>query len=311
MTLTIGVDVGGTKIAAGVVDESGKVIDEARRKTPAQETSAIVEAIVDVVHEVTARHEIAAVGVGAAGFIGADRATVLFAPNLAWRNVPLRDQLASKLDLPVIIENDVNAAAWGEFQFGAAGDAHDLLMVAVGTGVGGGIVVDGELVRGRFGIAAEIGHLRVVRGGLECGCGQHGCWEQYASGRALVRVARERALDGDALLAAANGDRANIDGQTITRLAQDGDELSTALIAELGQWLGEGIASLAAVLDPGLVVIGGGVAEAGDLLMVPLTAAFASFLPATDNRPHLEMRTATLGNKAAIIGAADLAKAAQ
>jgi len=311
MALTIGVDVGGTKIAAGVVDESGQIIDEARTKTPAQDPSEIVDAIVELVHEVTARHEISAVGVGAAGFVSSDRAVVLFAPNLAWRDVPLRDQLESGLDLPVVIENDVNAAAWGEFRFGAAVDAHDLLMVAVGTGVGGGLVVEGELVRGRFGIAAEIGHLRVVRGGLPCGCGQHGCWEQYASGRALVRMARERAVEGDAVLTAAGGDRADINGQSITQLAQRGDELSVALIAELGQWLGEGIASLAAVLDPGLVVIGGGVAEAGDLLMTPLRNAFTECLPATDNRPHLEIRTATLGNEAAIIGAAELAREGQ
>ncbi|MEJ7690893.1 MAG: ROK family protein [Nocardioidaceae bacterium] len=113
MALTIGVDVGGTKIAAGVVDESGQIIDEARTKTPAQDPSEIVDAIVDLVHEVTARHEISAVGVGAAGFVSSDRAVVLFAPNLAWRDVPLRDQLESGLDLPVVIENDVNAAAWG------------------------------------------------------------------------------------------------------------------------------------------------------------------------------------------------------
>ncbi len=308
MALTIGVDVGGTKIAAGVVDESGTIIDEARRETPAQKPSEIIEAIADVVREVTDRHEIVGVGVGAAGFIGSDRATVLFAPNLAWRDVPLREQLESQLDLPVVVENDVNAAAWGEFRFGSAADSHDLLMVAVGTGVGGGIVVDGELVRGAFGIAAEIGHLRVVPAGLLCGCGQRGCWEQYASGRALVRMAREQVTEGDALLVAAGGEPAEIDGESITRLAQQGDELSRSLLAELGRWLGEGIASLAAVLDPGLVVVGGGVAEAEDLLMVPLRTAFDSSLPATDNRPHLKLRTADLGNEAAIIGAAELAR---
>jgi glucokinase len=309
MTVTIGVDVGGTKIAAGVVDGEGTSVVKARVDTPAQDAEATVAAIVDVAGRLRDAHqEVVAVGVSAAGFISADRATVLFAPNLAWRDVRLRDKLESELELPVVIENDANAAAWGEFTHGSAKDAHDLLMVAVGTGVGGGLVVDGELVRGRFGIAGEVGHLRVVPQGHPCGCGQHGCLEQYASGRALVRSARERVSESDRLLAAAGGDRDKIDGQLVTRLAQDGDDLCIDLLADLGRWLGEGIASLAAVLDPGLVVIGGGVAEAGDLVMRPVRKAFDATLPATDNRPHAEIRVAALGNEAAIIGAAALAR---
>jgi glucokinase len=181
-------------------------------------------------------------------------------------------------------------------------------MVAVGTGVGGGLVVEGELVRGAFGVAAEIGHLRVVPQGLLCGCGRHGCWEQYASGRALVREARNRVWEGDSLLDAAGGDVSNIDGPMITKAAQDGDPLSISLIADVGQWLGEGIASLAAVLDPGVVVIGGGVSEAGDLLLGPVKKAFEDNLSAGDNRPHLDLRLATLGNEAGMIGSADLAR---
>jgi glucokinase len=308
MALTIGVDIGGTKIAAGVVDENGTILEKLRRETPANDASAIVDTIADSARELAARHDVTAVGVGAAGFIGADRATVLFAPNLAWRDEPLRELLESQLSLTVLVENDANAAAWAEFRFGSAVDADDLLLVAVGTGVGGGLVVEGRLLRGTFGIAAEIGHLRVVPKGRPCGCGQLGCWEQYASGNALVRAARERVSENDALLMSADGDREAIDGPMITRLARDGDALSIDLLAEVAAWLGEGIASLAAVLDPGVVAIGGGVAEAGDLVMTPLRTAFDTCLPATDNRPHLEIRLATLGNDATMIGAADLAR---
>jgi glucokinase len=309
-TTTIGVDVGGTKIAGGVVTADGTVIDEGRRDTPARDTAATRQAVAELVRELAERHDVQAVGVGAAGFVAADRATVMFAPNLAWRDEPLGQWLTDELAMPVVVENDVNAAAWGEFRFGAGEDVEDdILMVAVGTGVGGGIIVDGQLIRGAFGVAAEIGHIRVVPQGLLCGCGRHGCWEQYASGRALVREARSRTWEGDALHDAAGGDPDRITGPMVTDAARAGDPLSIALLADLGTWLGAGIATLAAVLDPNVVVIGGGVADAGTLLLDPVVKAVEDNLPAADNRPHLEVRLATLGNEAGLIGAADLARA--
>lgn len=311
MAVTIGVDVGGTKIAAGVVTADGVVLEEQRRHTPARNTAATLDAIVDLVEELSDRHDVEAVGIGAAGFVSGDRSTVLFAPNLAWRNEPLGANVRDRIDKPVVVENDVNAAAWGEFTFGAGEDVDDLLMVAVGTGVGGGVVIDGQLLRGAFGVAAEIGHLRVVPRGLLCGCGQHGCWEQYASGRALVREARHRVWEGDPLLEAAGGRPEDIDGLMITKAAEEGDPLAIALLADLGHWLGEGIATLAAILDPAVVVIGGGVSEAGDLLLHPIQKSLDSHLPAYDNRPHPELRVATLGNEAGLIGSANLARGAR
>lgn len=308
MAMTIGIDVGGTKIAAGVVSTDGHVVEEQRRQTPAADPDKTEDAIIDLVRELAGRHDIEGVGIGAAGYVDADRAVVMFAPNLAWRDEPLRDKLEQHLDLPVVVENDVNAAAWGEFSFGAGADIDDLLMVAVGTGVGGGIVIKGELLRGSFGVAAEIGHLRVVPQGLPCGCGRRGCWEQYASGRALVREAVSQVRPGDALLERAGGDPARIEGGMVTQGAQDGDELCLRLLIDLGHWLGEGIASLAAVLDPRVVVIGGGVSEAGDLLMASVEEAFDQHLPAAEHHPRLEMRLATLGNEAGMIGAANLAR---
>ncbi len=308
--LTCGIDVGGTKIAGAVVDVDGRIVDEHRVVSPAEDTDAVESAIAELVHELAGRHDIKAVGVGAAGYVDKNRAVVMFAPNIAWRDEDLKVELEARVDLPVVIENDANAAAWGEFAFGAGADVDDMLMITVGTGVGGGIVTGGQLFRGAFGAAAEIGHLRVVRGGRLCGCGNFGCLEQYASGSALVREAQARAHlpEGEGLLGLAGGDVLAIDGPMVTTAAREGDAFAVELFVDLGQWLGEAIASLAAVLDPAVVVIGGGVAAAGDLLLEPTRTAFAAELTGRGHRPSLEIRPATFANKAGVIGAADLAR---
>ena len=312
MGLTVGIDVGGTKIAGGVVDEQGTILATARRESPATDTAAIERNIEDLVAELRGNHEITGVGIGAAGFVDSSRSTVLFAPNLAWRDEPLRKDLEALIGLPVVVENDANAAAWGEFTFGAGEDVADTLLVTVGTGVGGGIVLNGQLHRGAFGVAAEIGHMRVVPDGILCGCGNRGCWEKYASGTALVREARDQARQGSliarSLLDRAGGDVEAITGPLITEAARDGDSFAREQLASLGKWLGEGIASLTAVLDPAVVVIGGGVSEAGDLLLDPVRAHFKANLTGRHYRPELEVRAALLGNKAGMIGAADLAR---
>ena len=313
-TLACGIDVGGTKIAGCVVDTDGTIVDQARVESPATSTDAIQEAIGTLVTRLGRDHEVSSVGVGAAGFVDKARANVLFAPNLAWRDEPLKADLERQLGLPVVVENDANAAAWGEFEYGAGHDVDDLLLVTVGTGVGGGIVLDGELHRGAFGVAAEIGHLRVERNGRLCGCGNRGCWEKYASGSALVRGARESAEEGSMLarplLELAGGDPQRITGPLISRAAADGDPFAVEQLAVLGRWLGEGIAALAAVLDPAVAVIGGGVSEAGDLLLEPIRAAFRAELTGRGHRPEMEVRKALLGNTAGMIGAADLARRA-
>jgi glucokinase len=312
MTLTVGIDVGGTKIAGGVVDESGAILGTARRVSPATDSDAIERSIEDLVAELRATHDVAAVGVGAAGFVDSTRSTVLFAPNLAWRDEPLRAHLETRIGLPVVIENDANAAAWGEFAFGAGEDVSDSLLVTVGTGVGGGIVLNGELHRGAFGVAAEIGHMRVVPDGRICGCGNRGCWEQYASGSALVRDTRELARQGSliarSLLDRVDGRVEGITGPLITEAAREGDSFAREQLASLGRWIGEGVASLTAVLDPAVVIVGGGVSEAGDLILDPVRAHFAANLTGRHYRPELQIRGALLGNKAGMIGAADLAR---
>jgi glucokinase len=312
MTLSCGIDVGGTKILGGVIDEHGAIVEELRVESPATDTEAIEKAIEQLVTELKSRHQIIAVGVGAAGYIDKARATVMFAPNIAWRDVNLKADLEALVDLPVVVENDANAAAWGEFTYGAGHDVDDLLLVTVGTGIGGGIVHDGELLRGAFGVGAEIGHMRVVPDGLLCGCGNRGCFEQYGSGNALVREARDAARAGSllalTLVDLAGGDPDRITGPLITEAARAGDPFAIEQLAALGRWLGEGIASLTAVLDPAVVVIGGGVSEAGDLLLDPIGSAFRSQLTGRGHRPVLEIRKARLGNRAGLIGAADLAR---
>ena len=312
MSLACGIDVGGTKIAGGVVADDGEVLETLRVESPATDVEAMEDAIADLVGQLSARHAITAVGIGAAGYVDRDRARVLFAPNIAWRDVNLKAELEERIDVPVVVENDANAAAWGEFRFGAGSDVDDLMLVTVGTGVGGGLVLDGELYRGAFGVGAEIGHLRVVPNGIVCGCGHHGCLEQYASGSALVREARQIATNGvpaaAALLARAGGSVEAIDGPMISEAARDGDAFAIARLAELGHWLGSGIASLVTVLDPAVVAIGGGVSEAGDLLLEPLREAFEHHLPGREYRPLAEIRRATLGNAAGMIGAAALAR---
>ncbi|MEX0427442.1 ROK family glucokinase [Nocardioides sp. DS6] len=311
-TLACGVDVGGTKILGGVVDEDGTILDEVRVDSPATDVEAIEAAIAAVVKELASRHEFRSVGVGAAGYIDKARSTVMFAPNIAWRDVNLRERLEKQVGVSVVIENDANAAAWGEFAYGAGADVDDLLLVTVGTGVGGGLVLDGELYRGAFGVGAEIGHMRVVPNGILCGCGNKGCFEQYASGSALVRDARAAASAGSllarGLLDRAGGDTARITGPLVTEAARDGDPFAVEALTTLGMWLGEGIASLTAVLDPAVVAIGGGVADADELLLGPTRRAFAAQLTGRGHRPVLEIRKASLGNRAGLIGAADLAR---
>ncbi|CAN5596563.1 ROK family glucokinase [soil metagenome] len=312
MGLTIGVDVGGTKAAGGVVDEAGTVLAAVRRPTPSQDPQATEDVIATVVEELRENYDVEAVGLGAAGFVDESRSTVLFAPNLAWREEPLRADVERRVGLPVVVENDANAAAWAEYRFGAGRGHRHVVLVTLGTGIGGGIVVDGALYRGRFGIGGEFGHVNAVRDGRRCGCGNRGCWEQYASGRALVReaqeLARESPLVAGRMLELAGGSADAIDGPVVTRAAAEGDPSALECFRLVGDWLGRGLADLAAVLDPSCFVLGGGVSEAGDLLLQPAARAFTASLTGRGHRPVAEVKLAELGAAAGLVGAADLAR---
>ncbi len=315
MTTCVGGDIGGTKIAASAVDEHGRVLRQARRETPAQDPDQIAHAVAEVVAELAGGaagdEEVRAVGVACAGLIDRAGENVVFAPNLAWRDEPLKARLEDLVGLPIVLENDANAAAWGEFRFGAATDVDDMVLITLGTGVGGGIISDGELLRGAHGMGAEVGHLRVVPDGHRCGCGNKGCWETYASGTALVREARALVAGGSphagALADRCGGDPARLTGQMVTEVAQGGDPAATELLEDVGRWVGEGAASVAAVLDPGLIVLGGGVSAAGQLVLGPARSAFARHLTGRGHREVTPLSLAVLGNDAGMIGAADLA----
>jgi glucokinase len=311
--LTIGVDIGGTKVLGGVVDETGKVLVTARRPTPADDVARTRDVIIEVVQELTVGREIESVGIGAAGWIDAERSTVLFAPNLAWREEPLRDSVSEGTGLHVVVENDGNAAAWAEFRYGAAEDADDsMVLFTVGTGIGSGIVLGGQIVRGAHGIAAELGHVQTVPNGHPCGCGRRGCIEQYASGKALVRFAQLGAKDEPAkaglLLAKVNGDVSAITGPLVTEAAQEGDSVAIDAFHQIGTWLGVAMADIVQVLDPQVIVIGGGVIEAGDLLLNPARDSFRENLAHRAKCPFADVRPAKMGNLAGIVGAADLAR---
>jgi glucokinase len=314
VVLAIGVDVGGSKVAGGLVEEDGTIVARVRHHTPSLDAEATESTIAAVISALAAQAggDVEVAGIGAAGFIDPTGSTVRFAPNLAWREEPLRRNVEERSGITVVVENDGNTAAWGEVRFGAGRGESHVLVVCVGTGIGGGLILGGQLYRGRWGTAGEFGHVRLVPDGRPCGCGRRGCWEQYASGNALVREVRERAAllpeAAAELLARGDGTPAGLTGPMVTAAARAGDPVAQACFAEIGGWLGRGVAELAAVLDPGLVVIGGGVSEAGELLLAPARDAFVSSLVGSEYRPHAPFVAATLGNDAGLVGAADLAR---
>jgi glucokinase len=241
-----------------------------------------------------------------------DGGTVLFSPHLAWRNEPLRDSLQKLLRRPVLLTNDADAAAWAEWRFGAGRGESRLVCITLGTGIGGAMVMDGKVERGRYGVAGEFGHQIIFPGGHRCECGNRGCWEQYASGNALGREARQlvrtNSPEGRALLERAGGTAENMTGATVTSLALAGDATSRELLADQGEWLGLGLANLAAALDPGTFVIGGGLCDAGELLAGPARESFAKNLTGRGFRPMARIDLAALGPRAGMIGAADLSR---
>ncbi|MDX3093631.1 ROK family glucokinase [Streptomyces sp. ME01-24h] len=311
MGLTIGVDIGGTKIAAGVVDEEGAILEIVKVPTP-QTSEGVVDAIATAVHDVSAHHTVEAVGIGAAGYVDDKRATVLFAPNIRWRHEPLKDKVEQRVGLPVVVENDANAAAWGEYRFGAGQGHDDVICITLGTGLGGGIIIGNKLRRGRFGAAGEFGHIRMVPDGLLCGCGSQGCWEQYASGRALVRYAKQRAVaqpeNATLLLSLGDGTPEGIQGQHISRAAREGDKVAVDSFRELARWAGAGLADLASLFDPSAFIVGGGVSDEGELVLEPIRKSFRRWLVGGQYRPHAQVLAAQLGGKAGLVGAADLAR---
>lgn len=308
LATAVGIDVGGTKIAAMRVEAGGTILARETVPTPAEDMAATLDAMVGAARSVTAP-EVAAVGIGAAGLVSFATGTLAFAPNLAWRDAPITAHVGSALQLPTLTDNDANVAAWGEYRLGAGRGAADMLLVTVGTGIGGGIVSGGSLFRGAHGFAAEVGHIIVEPGGPLCGCGNHGCWEQVASGHAIARAGRDAAhqYPNSVIAQLAGGDAGNVNGEIVTLAAERGDQLAKGILWEVGRRLGEGIAGLVNVLDPDVVVVGGGAVAAGDLLLEPARLGFTEAVEAADFRPEVPIVAASLGNDAGAVGAAILA----
>ena len=309
---TIGIDVGGTKIAGAVVDAAGAIVARRLVPTESQEPGSIVSAIVKVARELKASAPAtAAVGVGAAGLVDVKRGVILGAPNLAYRNVPVRDTLSDRLELPAIVDNDANVAALAEAVYGAGRGAGDQIMITVGTGIGGGIIIDGGIYRGHYGVGAELGHIVIDPDGPVCGCGNRGCWEAVASGTAIGRLARQR-IEGGAgadILAAVGGDLDAITGELVGESAVAGSAFARDVLAEIGRSLGIGFASIVNIFDPEVIVVGGGAtAGSGDLLLGPARVAMLAHVLGPTWRTPARVVEAALGNDAGVVGAARLAR---
>jgi len=276
----IGLDIGGTKIAGGVVTAGGVVLERTRVPTPPADEAATLAAMVAVVDELRARHpRVDAVGVGAAGMVEWPRGRLRWAPHNAYRRLELRRLLHERTGLPTVVDNDATAAAWAEARFGAGAGTDDLVLVAVGTGIGGGLVLDGAVYRGTAGLGGEVGHMIVAPDGDPCDCGNRGCLETMASGSALGRAARAvAAADPGGRLATLAGGPQRVTGEIVFQAAKEGDQAAIALFERTGYWLGVGIASLITIFDPDMVVVGGGLAATGELLLAPARASMERYV---------------------------------
>ncbi len=306
----VGVDVGGTKVLAGVVTDSGEVLRTVLRRTPGERVPAVEveDAVVDAVAAAAAEEPVAGVGIAAAGFVDRDGARVAFAPHLPWRGEDVRGRFEARLGVPVLLDNDATCAAHAEAAYGAGRGAESMLLVTLGTGIGGGLVVGGRVWRGHHGMAGEFGHMRVVPDGLPCECGGRGCWEQYSSGHALVRDACARVVsEPTVMLELCQGDPGRLTGPMVTEAAAAGDLAARAAFTSVGRWLGVGLADLVAALDPALLVVGGGLADAGERLLAPAREALAGSLVGGGHRDVPPVVAAALGPAAGLVGAATLA----
>ena len=297
MPLFIGVDIGGTKVLATAVSASGRVLRTATRTTPGRRVEArlVEDALTEAVQEIAGVRRVGAIGIAAAGFVDAQVERVRFAPHLPWQDEGVRARLAERWSAPVVLDNDANCAARAELTYGAVGDAESAVVVTLGTGIGGALILDGEVLRGYNGMAGEFGHNQVVPGGRPCECGGTGCWEQYCSGNALTRFVREQGVE-------------DLAGPAITAAAEAGDPVALAAFADVGEWLGVGVANLVASFDPQIVVIGGGLSAAGELLLEPARRALRESLVGAAHRTVPPVVRAALGPEAGAIGAADLAR---
>ena len=293
-----------------LVAADGRELEELKVATPRGD-DAVMGALLEVVDGLRRAHDgVAAVGIGLPGLV--DRTgTLRYAPNLPGViDLPVGATVTRHAGLPARIDNDATCATWGEWVAGAAAGAQDCVLVTLGTGIGGGIISDGRLVRGDSGFAGEIGHMVVDPSGPSCPCGRRGCWERMASGSGLGRLGRAAAYAGEAarVLFLAGGDPEEIRGEHVTQAALEGDAQALAVLDELAGWLALGLVNLVNVLDPARIVVGGGLIAAGEALLAPTRHHYAGHAVAPDRRPGVEIVPAALGERAGAVGAALLAR---
>ncbi|MBV8303006.1 MAG: ROK family protein [Acidimicrobiia bacterium] len=302
---TVGIDVGGTQMLAVVLEDGERLVDERRVPTP-DGAAALVDAFVAVVDAQRADGPVDAVGIGAPGLV--DREGVLhMAPNLVGvRNLAIKVLLEERLRLPVQVDNDATCAAWAEREMGAAKGSDDVVVVTLGTGIGGGLVLDGQLYRGAHGFAGEVGHVKVAPDGIPCPCGGRGCWERYASGSALGRFGREAGEAGRAarVVELAGGDFHDVRGEHVGAAAREGDPEALELMDRFAWWVAQGLANLADVFDPNTIVVGGGMLESVDLFLARTRQVFPELVLAGPERLPVDIVPAQLGERAGAIGAA-------
>ena len=304
----IGVDVGGTKIAAAVVSPEGEVLNEIRYPTQAVPPDRLMQTIAGAVSEVKDGYEVGGVCIAVPGLIMSSVNTVVFSPNLhEIENIRLDEEIGGRIGMRVTVENDANAAAWGEFRFGAGSDVDHQIFVTLGTGVGGGIISHGVLLRGAQGSGGELGHVTLDPDGPVCGCGNHGCLEALASGTAIGRRAREVANDRPNSALGQLAVERQVLGEDVTRLAREGDEASVWVLKETGRWLGIGLAGFVNIFNPEVIAVGGGAARAGEFILGPAREE-VQLRARSPSRDLVEIKDATLGPASGVLGAAALAR---
>ena len=303
----IGVDVGGTKIAAGVVSPDGDILNEVRYPSAGPQ-KRLLSTIARAVNEVKNGFEVGGICLAVPGTVSTAENKIIDAPNLhAIEGVPLKDELEERTGLSTTVENDANAAAWGEFRFGAGSEATHLVFITLGTGVGGGVVSHGVLLRGAQGAGGELGHITIQATGPRCGCGNHGCLEALASGTAIARRAREVASENpDSALGRLAVERMVL-GEDVAELAREGDEAARSVLEETGRWLGIGLAGYVNVFNPEVIAVGGGAARAGELILEPARKE-VRLRAMSPGRDLVEIKPATLGARSGVLGAAALAR---
>lgn len=304
----IGVDLGGTNISVGLVNEKGKVLEKISVPTLSERgKEAVIDDIKNICIKLTemSKEKINSIGVGTPGIVNREKGEVILASNLKFENVNIVKEL--NLDVPVFIENDANCAAFAEYIFGAAKGHKNSITITLGTGVGGGVILDGKIFTGSFCGGTEIGHMAIVVNGEECTCGRRGCWEAYASATALIRETRGIAAKypNSAIFNKVSGDIKQVDAKLAFETADEGDEKMIAVIEDYYKYLAVGIANLINIFEPEIIAIGGGISSRGNKLIKPISAHVGKMVFGGNKT---KIVTAKLGNDAGIIGAAMLCK---